>query len=376
MIASRILCLSQLYDLEQEHLDRIKPVFGLIFLFKYQHSPLDPNTQTMIGPEHPLSEEVYFARQMITNACGTQAILNLILNLDQAQCEKHGITLGEEIKNFKEFTQFLPPDMRGEAISNSDLIRHAHNGFARPEPFIFEEKKARDDEEAEDAFHFIGYLPINGRLYELDGLKPGPILLHPAGEPDARVTEDNWLAAARTAIQARLQQYAAKEIRFNLMALIGNRSQQLQKRIAALQRQLGLPTDADAMDTSDSSTAAAAPAPAEPAASDIDPALLRSELEDAQRQLQDERAKLDRWRVENLRRKHNYVPFIFNLLRMLAEKGKLSGLVEAAVKGAAERAARARQNAAKRKEPPASTPSKTAAETPAKADAEQPPTKK
>jgi hypothetical protein len=86
--------------------------------------------------------------------------------LDDRTASKHGITLGDELKNFKEFTQGLPPDMRGEAISNSDLIRKAHNGFARPEPFIFEEKKSKDDSGTEDAFHFIGYIPINGKLYE------------------------------------------------------------------------------------------------------------------------------------------------------------------------------------------------------------------
>lgn len=377
----------ELYDLEQEHLDRIKPVFGLIFLFKYQQSPLDAATQTLIRDDHPLSEEVYFARQMITNACGTQAILNLILNLDASQCAAHGITLGEELRNFKEFTQCLPPDMRGEAISNSELIRKAHNGFARPEPFVFEEKKSRDDEGGEDAFHFIGYLPVNGRLYELDGLKPGPILLHEAGDRDSRVSQENWLAAARGAIQARLQQYAAKEIRFNLMALIGNRSAQLTKRIAQVQRELGLPTDgAAAMDTSSDSAASAASAAtpasaATSASSTSDPLLLREELEELQRQLQEEESKMSRWRVENARRKHSYVPFIFNLLRMLAEKGKLAGLVEAAVKGAAERAARTRQ-AAKRKEPSASaSPPATAKDAPpapaaGDAEAQQPPAKK
>jgi ubiquitin carboxyl-terminal hydrolase L5 len=86
-------------------------VFGLIFLFKYQASPLDAATQTLITPDNPLNDSIYFARQMITNACGTQAILNLLLNLDEATCAKHGIKLGEELKNFKEFTHFLPADV-------------------------------------------------------------------------------------------------------------------------------------------------------------------------------------------------------------------------------------------------------------------------
>ena len=290
---------------------------------------------------------------MITNACGTQAILNLVLNLNDSICQQYGITLGDEIKNFKEFTQFLPPDMRGEAISNSELIRLAHNGFARPEPFIFEEKKPRSDEESEDAFHFIGYIPINGKLYELDGLKPGPILIHHESE----VTQDNWMEAARKAIQTRLQQYAAKEIRFNLMALIGNQTDQLKKRVEEIRAEIvkaggTVPSDdsSSTMDTSDANSSSLGTA---------DPArvaMLQDELNELQKQLTDESLKLERWRVENLRRKHNYVPFIFNLLRMLAEKGKLSGLVESAVKAAAERSARSRAAVQKRKEPPTTTP--------------------
>jgi len=46
--------------------------------------------------------------------------------------------------------------------------------------------------------------------------------------------------------------------------------------------------------------------------------------------LANEERKYQRWHDDNLRRRNNYIPFIFNLLRILAEEGKLSSLTEKA----------------------------------------------
>ena len=43
-----------------------------------------------------------------------------------------------------------------------------------------------------------------------------------------------------------------------------------------------------------------------------------------------ETQKAEQWKIENRRRKHNYVPFIVNLLKQLAERGELMPLLEAA----------------------------------------------
>ena len=38
--------------------------------------------------------------------------------------------------------------------------------------FEFDNSMKDDDK---DSFHFVAYMHINGRLYELDGLKDGPV---------------------------------------------------------------------------------------------------------------------------------------------------------------------------------------------------------
>ena len=167
------------------------------------------------------------------------------------------------------------------------------------------EESARAATAEDELYHFISYVPVGGYLYELDGLKEGPINL-------GAVRGDAWLAAAAPAIQERIERYAASEIRFNLMAIIRSREDELSERSAlCAARKAAL------------LAAGGAEAAAGAAACDAELAELAVRLEAAREQAAG-------WREENVRRKHPYIPFIFNFLRVLAESGKLKPVIEKA----------------------------------------------
>jgi len=60
-------------------------------------------------------------------------------------------------------------------------------------------------------------------LYELDGLARGPI-------SHGECTEENWLGLARSQIQARIEKFNGTEIRFNLLAVIGDKIEQMNQK--------------------------------------------------------------------------------------------------------------------------------------------------
>merc|ERR1719300_1634213 len=123
----------EIWSLDKDSFENLKPVHGLIFLFKWVP---DKEPDGTVVQDSRL-EKIFFAKQVINNACATQAILSILLN-----CTHQDVSLGETLSTFKDFAQNFDPALRGLSLSNSHLIRQVHNSFSRQQMFEFDEKMA------------------------------------------------------------------------------------------------------------------------------------------------------------------------------------------------------------------------------------------
>jgi ubiquitin carboxyl-terminal hydrolase L5 len=187
-----------------------RPIYGLIFLFKWTETK-EPR-ETLLAYD----QNLFFANQVLSNACATQAILSVLLNRKE-------IEIGDELKNLQSFSKDLDSKDKGFAIGNSEIIRNAHNSFARQDPFDIEDDKKATG--TEDVFHFISYVPHNNVLYELDGLQKGPI-------SHGECSNDTWLALAKEQIQQRMEKFAETEIRFNILAICADKKMKAEEEMA------------------------------------------------------------------------------------------------------------------------------------------------
>jgi ubiquitin carboxyl-terminal hydrolase L5 len=161
--------------------------------------------------------------------------------------------------------------MRGLAITNSPLLRRIHNSLARYvlqwnfdntsflimitslspadirtslnsiaiETLNSKQKESgrkartakssqatKTEERSEDenvpTYHFIGYVPAFGKVWELDGLKSGPLEV---GELTSDPNRNGWMEVARPALRIKMAKYGGSgledgDIRFSLLAIV------------------------------------------------------------------------------------------------------------------------------------------------------------
>ncbi|KAK7102465.1 hypothetical protein V1264_020680 [Littorina saxatilis] len=208
------------------------PVYGFIFLFRWieerrSRRKANPEVDSFVTDDDAVNS-IFFAQQIIPNSCATHALLSVLLNSNK-------VHLGDTLTRVKDFTKHMNPEDKGYAIGNMPDLARAHNSHARPEPKQLPEKQSgistvrtMDSE----SFHFVSYVPINGHLFELDGLKPYPIDHGPWEK-----TED-WTEKFRRVITERLGIATSGEpyhdIHFNLMVVVPDKRQLYEQKLSTL----------------------------------------------------------------------------------------------------------------------------------------------
>ncbi|KAK4472534.1 hypothetical protein MN116_003778 [Schistosoma mekongi] len=282
----------EVYDLTST--SNVSDALGFIFLFNYDDKQDDAGE--VVFDEN--NRGIFFAKQTISNACATQAIINILLNIDDK------VPIGSTLSNFKSFVSDFDSTLCTTVLA-SKIPCYSTVYLFSYQLFEFDEKAPKSNE---DTYHFVGYLPINGTLYELDGLKPGPI-------DHGKLPENSsWIDSVRPLLMKRMEKCV--DGKFNIMAVVPNRLAMYENQLAQFK-----------MDSVEPSTAY---------------------ITELKNNIANEKKKIAAYRAENIRRRHNYLPLIVELLKVLGESGQLISFIEKAEKIALERSALHAPNAAKK----------------------------
>lgn len=207
--------IDELYSIDSDSLRSLAPVHAVIFLFKYgkidrEYAAKNEPIDGAYDPEY-IDKGIFFANQTIQNACATQAVLNSLLNKSDT------VDVGHELSNIKLFIAGFDPEMCGDTLSNSEVIRTIHNSFSAPKFIDTSELPQPETSDKNDGlFHFITYLNLNNTIYELDGLKKFPI------KHDLLASPEEFYDKLPQVLRRRINKYSG-EIRFSLLAITNNK---------------------------------------------------------------------------------------------------------------------------------------------------------
>ncbi len=328
-------------------------VYGYVFLFRYEHGDRRARKKArettyernnyVLDPE--VVNNMFYAHQIIVNSCATHALLSVLLNCPD-------IELGSSLSRLKSLTFGMDPETKGFAIANMNELAVAHNKYARrsiPLPGAGRPGSIVSSAQSltPETFHFVSYVPINGRLFELDGLKEHPI------DHGLWDEKEDWTDLFQRVISSRLTQ--SENFLFNLMAVVPDplsKASEHLRYVCSKQEQLlgsmeekarmfrvknerskdvdeheldklakAMPTnfekiakvaDSDAISTHDNLKKSLA-----------EVLLNQFEIKSSKQKLKDQLEVAQQYQVDHARRVHNYEPFITMFMKLLAQNSKL-----------------------------------------------------
>ena len=117
------------------------------------------------------------------------------------------------------------------------------------------EEDGSETEDAEEVYHFIGYVPAHGKVWELDGLKSGPLevgeLSNPlqtvpaVGKSPSEMSSNSagWMDVVRPALRMKMEKYGGaaeggSNIRFSLLAIVDGLYEKASDELELFKREL------------------------------------------------------------------------------------------------------------------------------------------
>ncbi|KAL3467418.1 hypothetical protein BJX64DRAFT_248622 [Aspergillus heterothallicus] len=157
------------------------------------------------GPSEPAT----WFKQTIRNACGLIGLLHAVSN---GEARKHVIP-GSDLENLLKDAEPLPPIERADLLYESKALESAHADAAK-----LGDTKAPGAEDDVD-LHFVAFVKgADGRLWELDGRRKGPLERGALAEDEDALSEKALELGVRKFLKVE-SEGGNPDLRFSLVSL-------------------------------------------------------------------------------------------------------------------------------------------------------------